>query len=519
MALSWHGRPVRHRRSAPAAGRPALAGAGLRARRGGLVRLRLHRAGRIRPDVGGYGDNPLDLLYYDLQLFVLGSPPLDAGGPFPPPLDIARFARAGRHRVRAGRGRPAAVRHRAAPAARPATPAGTSSSAATRWSPARSTRRLRAAGERVVDRAAPTRSRPSRARAGWRGAARDPDVLRAAGVGRARALYACTDDSAANTAIALAAARPRHGRPPLAVYAQVADPEVCAALQARLLERARHARRPAGLLQHRRPGRPASWSPQEPLRRRGRGRPPPGGDPRRHRVRPGGAGRAGPARGGSATRAAPAAAGDAGRPGGDRGGGPADRALPVPARVCRIMPHDDGPRAAARRRRRSGRLPPDRVFICYDDEQQALKAALTAEQLLARRPGLGGRPAGPAGQPARGVRQRTTGSSTTCPARCGSSAWCTPRATPALIGDDLVERLARVIHERYVVDLRRRGERPAATRRWCPGTSCPSRCGGPTGPRPRTSAASCGRSAARCRRGSGRAASTRWPRPRSSGWR
>ena len=89
------------------------------------------------------------------------------------------------------------------------------------------TRRLRAAGDRVVVGAAPTRWPAAAARRGCPGDARDPDVLRAAGVGRARALYACTDDSAANTAIALAAARPRHGRPPLAVYAQVADPELC----------------------------------------------------------------------------------------------------------------------------------------------------------------------------------------------------------------------------------------------------------------------------------------------------
>lgn len=30
-----------------------------------------------------YGHTPFDLFYYDLQLFVLGAPPLDGGGPFP----------------------------------------------------------------------------------------------------------------------------------------------------------------------------------------------------------------------------------------------------------------------------------------------------------------------------------------------------------------------------------------------------------------------------------------------------
>ena len=43
------------------------------------------------PNLPGFSPRRLDLIYYDLQLFVLGSPPLDQGGSLPPPLQIARF--------------------------------------------------------------------------------------------------------------------------------------------------------------------------------------------------------------------------------------------------------------------------------------------------------------------------------------------------------------------------------------------------------------------------------------------
>ena len=41
---------------------------------------------------GQPGHSVLNLIYYDLQLFVLDSAPLQAGGPFPPALEVARFA-------------------------------------------------------------------------------------------------------------------------------------------------------------------------------------------------------------------------------------------------------------------------------------------------------------------------------------------------------------------------------------------------------------------------------------------
>src|SRR5690606_15292513 len=59
------------------------------------------------------------------------------------------------------------------------------------------------------------------------GDARNPATLRAAGVHRAKVLYACDADSSTNTAIALAAhALPRHnGASKLATYALIPDPE------------------------------------------------------------------------------------------------------------------------------------------------------------------------------------------------------------------------------------------------------------------------------------------------------
>ncbi|HCT79398.1 MAG TPA: hypothetical protein DGT23_23125 [Micromonosporaceae bacterium] len=184
----------------------------------------------------GFANGPLDIIYYDLQLFVLGSPPLDEGGPMPPLLDIARFAAPAvtiyalaeasrvifasevrRLRTRSSRGH--------------AIVCGQTMTAAS------VARRLRAAGERVVVVQPAELDFIRTLSPLWViGDARDPDVLRAAGVRRATSLYACTDDSATNTAIALAAGRRRPTAGPLLrVYAQISDPDLCLTLQARYL--------------------------------------------------------------------------------------------------------------------------------------------------------------------------------------------------------------------------------------------------------------------------------------------
>ncbi|HEV7710610.1 MAG TPA: RyR domain-containing protein [Asanoa sp.] len=404
---------------------------------------------RENPDLG-YSGQPLDILYYALQLFVLGSPPLDAGGPFPAILDFARFAAptvTAYALIEASRLLFAAeIRRLKARTARGHVIVVGDTLVATTLA-----RRLRQAGHQVVtvpSGVAETGPAPRVA-----GAARDPDILRAASVGRARAVYACTDDSAANTAIALAAARPRRNGDTLAVYAQVADPEVCAALQARLLSAptrrgtrldffniddlaARHlvAREPLALPGARPPtiailgGTAFGRAVLVELARQWRIRDPAAQPLPIEIVDP------------DATAAVTHLT---------------DR-YPFLTRVCKITPHDFGfDRLLATP---SDGPVPDRVFICYDDEQQALKAALTAEQVWPGEPGSVvvrlDRLAS--------LREAFDGGDRVLDELSGTlrlfgvvHAAC----DPALIGDDLVERLARVIHERYVLDLIRRGAR------------------------------------------------------------
>ena len=411
---------------------------------------------RENPDLG-YSGHPLDVLYYALQLFVLGSPPLDAGGPFPPILDFARFAAptvTAYALIEASRLLFAAeIRKLRARTARGHVIVVGDTLVATTLA-----RRLRQHGDQVVT--VPSRATETGPAPRVAGAARDPDILRAASVGRARAVYACTDDSAANTAIALAAARPRRNGSTLAVYAQVADPEVCAALQARLLSApnrrgtrldffniddlaARHlvAREPLTLPGARPPtiailgatafGRAVlvelarQWRIRDPA------------------ARPLSIEIVDPTAGAAVTHLT--------------------ERYPFLTRVCKITPHDyDLERLLATP---SDGPVPDRVFICYDDEQQALKAALTAEQVWPGEPGSVvvrlDRLAS--------LREAFDGGDRILDELSGTlrlfgvvHAAC----DPALIGNDLVERLARVIHERYVLDLTSRGASGPALVPW-----------------------------------------------------
>jgi voltage-gated potassium channel Kch len=189
-----------------------------------------------------YGRGWADILFYDVQLFVLNAAPAGGPGPIPLPLGIARFlapattlaatvatvrlllseqlrrwaaARASRHAIVTGDG-PVAVElarklraeHRtvvlisAAPAA-VALPAGEPAS--------RDRRLLEVFGD-------PT----------------DAGTLRAAGLGRADVLYACTELSATNAATVLRARELwQDQHQPLAAFAQVRDAEICAALRSR----------------------------------------------------------------------------------------------------------------------------------------------------------------------------------------------------------------------------------------------------------------------------------------------
>jgi hypothetical protein len=205
----------------------------------GLTALVLGYWGMAQLLAGGrlIGPQTWDILYADFQLFVLEMPTLNQGESLTPALQVARFAapmvtiyalvEAGRlifavevRRLRTRRARSHAI------------VCGQTVLAAT------VARRLRAAGQRVVL----IHSAESRILVGGRNTLRvigdpsDPDVLRAAGVRRASFLYACTHDSATNTAIALAAGRSRRrSGVPLRVYSEISDPELCLTLQARYL--------------------------------------------------------------------------------------------------------------------------------------------------------------------------------------------------------------------------------------------------------------------------------------------
>ncbi|MEV0897349.1 NAD-binding protein [Actinoplanes sp. NPDC049802] len=181
--------------------------------------------------------DPLNLLYGTLQLFVLGSDPLEGGTEFPPALQVARFvapivtlyafAEAARvllasemRRLRARRSR----RH--------VVVCGDSSVARTL------AHRLHLSGHRVVV----VRTQPigplelrRRGMLGVNGDARDADVLRGAGVPHAAMLYACAETSAANLEIAAAAARMAAPPGDIAVYAQIHEADWALTLQARRL--------------------------------------------------------------------------------------------------------------------------------------------------------------------------------------------------------------------------------------------------------------------------------------------
>jgi hypothetical protein len=190
---------------------------------------------RVRP---GTGHDLYDVIYFDLQLFVLGAEPLQDPGPYPWQLQVARFGaplftllavvEASRlllaaeiRRLRARRARGHSV------------VCGDSQFAQMLAD------RLFADGERVVV----VRSEPfgplEYRRRRYLGVTGDPtsaEVLRGAGLPRARTVYACTGDDDRNHAIANTASRLiQDRRHPARVYVQVHDPEMCLSLQARRL--------------------------------------------------------------------------------------------------------------------------------------------------------------------------------------------------------------------------------------------------------------------------------------------
>lgn len=181
--------------------------------------------------------SPTDLLYYDAQLFVLSSPPVDSGKGFPLLLQIARFAapavtvyaliEAGRRLFAAElallRTRRARNHH---------VVCGAGGIAQTLVA------RLAGEGERVVNIRSHTDSdTESDAGLSVLGDPTTAGVLYTAGVQRARVLYVCTTDNAINLAVALTVSQiKRRSRGVLKVHVQIDDPELCLALQARRLD-------------------------------------------------------------------------------------------------------------------------------------------------------------------------------------------------------------------------------------------------------------------------------------------
>jgi hypothetical protein len=187
------------------------------------------------PAAAGFGRSWMDVLFYDLQLFVLNSAPTQGGGPFPVALGIARFLA------------PAATIAATLEAARvlflQQLPGWASASASRHAIVAGDgpialelARKLRTEYRQVVLVSA-TPAMPGQAgRQGLLSVAgdpTDPGTLRAAGLRGADVLYACSELSITNAATVLAAREisHAHGRT-LVAFAQVRDTEIYTALRA-----------------------------------------------------------------------------------------------------------------------------------------------------------------------------------------------------------------------------------------------------------------------------------------------
>jgi hypothetical protein len=176
-----------------------------------------------------------DILFDDVQLFVLQAP-LDGPGPYSLPLQIARFLAPGTTILAAVETLRVLLSEQlrswsASSASRHAIVTGDGPAALELC------RGLRTEYRKVV-LVSPTEAATAQARRyGLLDVSGDPtdaDTLRAAGLGRASIIYACTEHSTTNAATALRALEisQQRGRS-LVTFAQVRDAEICAALRAR----------------------------------------------------------------------------------------------------------------------------------------------------------------------------------------------------------------------------------------------------------------------------------------------
>jgi hypothetical protein len=184
----------------------------------------------------GFGLGRLDILFYDLQLFVLNSAPAEGAGPFPVALGMARFLAPAATAVATVEAVRLLLREQlrhwsSAYASRHAIVTGDGPIAV------ELARRLRAEYDKVVlVSVTPAAAEQFRAHRllDVSGDPTDAVTLRAAGLRHADVLYACAELSTTNAATALRAREisQAHGRP-LSVFAQVRDAEISTALTAR----------------------------------------------------------------------------------------------------------------------------------------------------------------------------------------------------------------------------------------------------------------------------------------------
>ena len=181
-----------------------------------------------------YGNSWSDILFYDLQLPVLSSAPTQGAGPYPVPLGIARLL-APASTFLAAVGTLALLlgeqwrRLLAATASRHTIVAGDGSVAI------EFARNLRLSKRKVVVVSSAADTLAQARRVGALTVLGDPaeeSTLKAAGVGRAAVLYACTSRGMINTDIAMLTGQIPRPRRPLSAYALV-PAELGAGLQAR----------------------------------------------------------------------------------------------------------------------------------------------------------------------------------------------------------------------------------------------------------------------------------------------
>jgi hypothetical protein len=188
----------------------------------GFLGLRQFLNGLTADQVHQLGNTFRDIVYYDLQLFVLSSQPLTVESNYPTLLDIARFAA------------PLATALALAEAAHALF-----ATQYERWRDRRRRGHSIIVGATPVARAIVAALEEAGERIDWivSGTA---EALIGAGVRAAAVVYVCGDDSSGDSTLNVAWAQTaatlrRRVRSPLRVYAQVSDPNLALALRARWL--------------------------------------------------------------------------------------------------------------------------------------------------------------------------------------------------------------------------------------------------------------------------------------------